>query len=361
MGETRLDRVCDTAAGGYVRRYGSDLSRPARTTCVVSHVSCLAFLLTAPAVAQPITSVEQISPIDRPQDHFYGAIAGNGPPKVRWELSASSAPFGTPVVLSLVVLNAVNPHELTRPPLLALDEFSTLFSVVEDLPDEPNAPAGVTFRYKVTPRNDGKLTVPELTFNYFEPRAPAGKKTQTIYARGVQLTVTKPPQPSPDGAVALVGPAEFFERREGVFARSSGPAWWMWVALFAAGIVSAVGWVVGWRVFFPDAARLARIRHHKAVRTALDRLRKGHPTAEQVALSVRNYLIARWGLAFTAQTPAEVATGLVEVGLPAERAAEAEALLRACDAARFGGDTVVSANRAAAMIERWEGVSPPSG
>jgi hypothetical protein len=117
-------------------------------------------------------------------------------------------------------------------------------------------------------------------------------------------------------------------------------------------------WVIGWQWLFPDAARLATVRRHRAVRIALDRLRKPKLSAEEIALTVRNYLIARWGLAFTAQTPAEVATGLQEVGVPAERATEAEGLLRDCDAARFGGagDTTVPANRAAAMIQRWEGV-----
>lgn len=323
----------------------------------------VALLVTVPATAQLPTSVEHIPVIERPPNHFYGAIAGGKRLEVRWELSPTSAPLGTPLTLTLVVRQAANPHELTRPPLLELDGFSTLFTVVEDLPDEPDEPDGsadVTFRYRLTPRSEGGYQIPELTYCYYEPRAPSRARTQTVYAKAVPFQVTKLPQ----GVVTSVpidGPPEFFERRDGgAFARSGGPQWWAWVGLFTAGVVGAVGWVVGWRVLFPDAARLARIRHHKAVRTALDRLRKGDPTAEQVAVTVRNYLIARWGLAFTAQTPAEVAAGLSGVGLPSERAAEAEGLLRACDASRFGGDTGVSPARAAAMIERWEGVSPPS-
>jgi hypothetical protein len=316
----------------------------------------VALLLTVPATAQLPTSVDHIPVIDRPPNHFYGAIAGGKRLEVRWELSPTSAPLGTPLTLTLVVRHAANPHELTRPPLLELDGFSTLFSVVEDLPDEPDGSADVTFRYRLTPRIEGGYQIPELAYCYYEPRAPSRARTQTVYAKSVPFQVTKPSQPT-EGAVPVIAPPEFFERRDGgAFARSGGPDRWAWVGLFAAGGVAAAGWVVGWQVLFPDAARLARIRHNKAVRTALDRLRKGNPTAEQVAVTVRNYLIARWGLAFTAQTPTEVAAGLGEVGLPPERAAEAEGLLRACDAARFGGDTAVSANQAAGMIERWEGV-----
>jgi hypothetical protein len=323
-------------------------------------VPAVVLLLAAPGVAEFPTSVEQIRAVERPQEHFYGAIA-DGPPRLRWELSTTSAPLGTPVTLTLVVQNVVNPYELTRPPLLELPGFRDLFSAVEDLPDEPNGSDGVAFRYKVTPRNEGTWRVPELTYSYYARRAGEGSRTQTVYARqSAPFTVTKPPQ-EPATTAPLAAPDEFFERREGgAFARGGGPPWWAWVALPAAGAVAAAGWVIGWRVFFPDAARLARVRRNKAVRTALDRLRKGHPTAEQIAVTVRNYLITRWGLAFTAQTPAEVAAGLAQVGVSAERAAEAEGLLRACDAARFGGDTGVSANRAAVMIERWEGVSPPS-
>lgn len=320
-----------------------------------------AALYAASASAVSPTSVEQLSGIDRQKDDFYGAIARGPGVKVRWEVVPASVPLGTPVTLTLVVSNAVNPHELTRPTLLQLDGFRKLFSAVEDLPDEPNGSADVVFRYKVTPRNEGKITVPELKYCYFHPQAPPSAKMQTTRTPEASITVTKPAEEKVSKQ-PLDGPPEFFGLRDRrAFARSGGPDGWWWAGLFAAGAVAAAGWVVGWRLLFPDAARLAAIRRNRAVRTALDRLRKGHPTAEQVAVTVRNYLIARHGLAFTAQTPAEVAAGLIEVGLPPKRAAEAEGLLRECDAARFGGsaDTPVSADRAAAMIERWEGVMEP--
>jgi hypothetical protein len=319
----------------------------------------LLLLLTSVAVAGTPQSVEQIPVIERPADHFYGAIASPQGVKVRWEVSAATVPLGGSFTLTLVVSNAVNPHELTRPPLMELPDFRARFTAAEDLPDESTPAGEARFRYKLTPRNEGPARIPELVYRSYQPLARTGKREQTTRALGVPFTVT-PPAETGAPPVPLEGPAEFFAvRTDGVFARSGGPGPGAWVGLLAAAAGVLAGWVVGWRWLFPDAARLARIRRNRAVRVALDRLRRGNVGPEQVAITVRNYLIARWGLAFTAQTPAEVATGLVEVGVPTDWAADAEDLLRGCDAARFAGDTDtgVSPNRAAAMIERWEGVT----
>lgn len=318
-------------------------------------VFAIAFALAAPVVRADVpTRVDDIPVIERPPDHFYGAISGPKSVRVRWQLTTAAVPFGESFTLTLVVSNAVNPDELARPPLLDFAEFRTLFSAVEDLPPDPTANDEAAFRYRVTPRNEGTFSIPELKFCSYQPLAPAGSRTLTTHAGKEAFAVTRP---AVTRSPPLVGPSEFFTvRADGAFTRSGAPDWWAWVVLFAASVVGGVVWVVGWRRLYPDAARLAAIRRHRAVRIALDRLRRPHVSADAVAVTLRNYLIARWGLAFTAQTPAEVASGLAEVGVPAERAAEAEGVLRACDAARFAAatDTGVSAAAVAAMVERWE-------
>lgn len=332
-------------------------------------VFAVLLLVAGVAPAESPTSVDQIPVIERPQKLFYNAIAGSEKLAVRWEVSPGSVPLGGSLTLTLVVANAANPQELVRPPLAdltkdrdlleALPQFPVLFSAVEDLPDDPPAPGEVRFRYKVTPRNEGTFRVPELTYRYYQPRAQQGRRTMAAHSLAVPFTVSKPTVSSAP-ATPLAAPDEFFAvRSDGMLSRSGGPSGWVWVGLFAVGAVVLTGWVIGWRVLFPDAARLAAIRRHRAVRIALDRLRRPHVTPGDVAVTLRNYLIARFGLAFTAQTPGEVAAGLTEVGVSAERAAEAEELLRDCDAARFAGagDTAVSAKRAAEMIKRWEGVA----
>jgi hypothetical protein len=319
------------------------------------HSLAVLFALLAPA-ALP-TRVDDIPVLERPRDHFYGAISAAKSVRVWWQVTPVSVPFGESFTLTLVVSNAVNPDELTRPPLLDFAAFRDLFSSIEDLPPDPTASGEATFSYRVTPRHEGMQDIPELKYRSYQPLAPPGYTTLTTHATKVPFTVTKPPVPPTQ---PLIGPAEFFAvRSDGAFTRSGGPDWWLWAGLFATGVVVGVVWVVGWRRLYPDAARLAVIRRNRAVRIALDRLRRPKVTADAVAVTLRNYLIARYGLPFTAQTPTEVAAGLEDVGVPAERAAEAEGVLRACDAARFAAatDTPVSAAAVAAMIERWEGVT----
>ncbi len=312
----------------------------------------LLFVLALPASAGPPFSVDAIPPVERPSEHFYGAIRDKQPVRVRWELSPASVPLGGSLTLILVVTNAANPHELTRPPLLDLDGFRELFTAAEDLPDEPGA--DVRFGYKLTPRNVGVLTVPTLSYSSYWPRAPEGSRTETTYTQSVRVTVTPAAETTVE-TVPVAGDESLFALRGG-FSKSGGPNVWWWAVLLASSATLGVVWVVGWRVLFPDAARLARIRRNKAVRTALDRL-KGSQSAEQIGVTVRNYFISRWGVAYTAQTPAEVAAGLLAAGVPIARKAEAEGLLREIDAARFGGSvTAVSAERAAELVRRWEGV-----
>lgn len=308
-------------------------------------------LLTSAALP---TRVDDIPVIERPREHFYGAISTRKSVQVRWQLTPATVPFGESFTLSLVVSNVVNPDELVRPPLLDFPAFRELFSAIEDLPPDPTAGDEFTFSYRVTPRHEGPQAVPELKFCSYQPLAPSGHTTLTTHAAKVPFTVTKAKLPP---AQPLIGPEEFFAvRSDAVFTRSGAPDWWLWVGLTAGGVIVGVGWVIVWRRLYPDAARLAVIRRNRAVRIALDRLRRPKVTADTVAVTLRNYLIARYGLAFTAQTPAEVAAGLEEVGVPAEQAAEAGAVLRACDAARFAAaaDNPVSAAGVATMIERWE-------
>lgn len=308
----------------------------------------------APAFARPPTKVDEIPPTERPREHFYGAIADKKPLSVRWEATPTSVPFGQSITLTLLVANAVNPRELLRPPLAELPEFQDKFTAFEDVPAVVTADE-VRFAYKLAPRNEGPLDIPELTYRYYHPRFAEGTREQTVYAEAVRVNVTKPAEakaPSP-----LIAPAEYLVRRDGgAFTRGGGPSGWLWAGLFGGGVLVWVAWVFGWRVLFPDAARLAAVRRHRAVRIALDRLRRPHLTPADVAVTVRNYLIGRWGLAFTAQTPTEVTEGLLDVGVPAERADEAGELLRACDAARFAGtgDRPVSAGRVRQCL------SPPS-
>src|SRR5205085_7431292 len=100
----------------------------------------------------------------------------------------------------------------------------------------------------------------------------------------------------------------------------------------------------------------------RAVRRALDRLTAARTSADPAgaaAVAFRGYLLGRFGVPPSAQTPTEVEAALTELGEPADRASDAAAFLRGCDATRFAepGDTGVSlAAQAEALILAWEGV-----
>jgi hypothetical protein len=323
-------------------------------------------LLLLPPLAfgqSPRPSVNDLTPLERQKSDFYGAIVDTGPRvEVAWSVSTSSVELGGDLTLTFTVRHAVNPHELIRPPLADRDEFRQLFSVIEDMTGPPGDPTAtrVEFRYRVRPRNTGKFWIPEWKYGFF--RKSAGQtRFHTSYAEKLPFTVTKPPV-KPSAAVPVDGPLRFFElRSNGPFARSSGPSAAWWVGLFGGAAILTAGWVFGWRMLFPDAIRLAKIRRHRAVRIALDQLRRAakatDPTAATAA-AFRGYLTARFGVPSSAQTPPEVTDSLRQLGFDETRVNAAEVLLRNCDAARFAGanDAAVSPRAAIELIERWEGV-----
>jgi hypothetical protein len=324
----------------------------------------LAILLLALSTAAPRPSINDLSPVDRQRDDFYGAITGGGKVTAVWALSTDKATLGADLTLTLTVTNAANPHELTRPPLADRDDFRKLFGVIEDIPGPAPPPdaAKVEFRYKVRPRKEGTFQLPELKYLYYAQAAPPDRRFQSAFIEGLPFSVSKPPVPK-SPVVPLDGPPQFFQvRSAAVFPPSGGPTTWWWAGLLGGAVVLTAGWVIGWRVWYPDAARLARIRRTRAVRVALDRLRAAERSPDSTAataIAFRRYLHDRFGLPYSATTPAEVAAGLTELDLLPDRVADAEKLLRDCDAARFAavGDAAVSPESAVRLIERWEGVS----
>lgn len=325
----------------------------------------LLLLLFPPAASAqpPRPSVRELTPLERQKDDFYGALAGTVRVSVAWTVAPAAVTLGGDTTLTLTVTGAANPHELTRPPLADRDEFRQLFSVIDDLPGPAAAPTttAVEFRYRARPRTEGRFEVPELKYLYYARQAAQNRRFQSAYAAAVPFTVTKPVTKSA-AAVPLDGPPRLFEVRErGPFARSGGPGVGWWAGLFGGATLAAVGWVVGWRWVYPDAARLAKIRRTRAVRVALDRLRKAAAAADPAAATAAafcGYLTARFGVPPAARTPPEVADALRAQAFDDTRVAAAEGLLRRCDAARFAGttDAAVSPAEAAAVIERWEGV-----
>lgn len=302
--------------------------------------------------ADPAT-IADIPIIDRQAPDFYGAIADREKVMAEWRVEPNPVAIDSDTVLSLIVRNAANPTELTRPDLRQFDELTKQFQI-EDLPNEPPANGVVVYRYQLRPRELGKHTITAMNYRYYRPRYPEGRRFQTIRLSPLVVEVVPAAEEPEHQAIPLTGSESFFV----VVPLNESPQLprWSWLVPIAVlPVLAAVGIGVG-RWLFPDAARRAALRRHRAVRLALSRL-AGADTAAAVTSALLDYLVSRHGLSSAATTPSEVSTSLQQTGWPRERVAEVEALLRQCDQARFSErcDSPVSlAERIAKQIEAWE-------
>lgn len=322
-------------------------------------------LLAGPAFAQDHRpTVADIPPIERQTADFYGAIAtGRVGVQVAWSTDHTEVPLDSETLLTLTVRNAANPSELTKPDLPGRDDFARDFQVVAvpDAPPQADA-AEVRFAYRLRPRALGTATVPALRFRYYRPDLPDGRRFPTTYADALTLTVTPPkPKVTPTvAAIPLDAPESFFALTDETPPFLLGR--FGWLVPVASVPVVVVGWVFAWRRLFPDAARMARLRRSRAARVAFHRLKMARTSVDPVedtAVAVRDYLVTRFGIPPTAQTPIEVADGLRLVDR--ETLVDgAEAFLRACDAARFAAthDNGLSLTlQAEALVAVWAGDS----
>ncbi len=318
------------------------------------------------AVGSP-PSLDDLSALDRPSEHFYGAIADGPAVRVAWSATPPRVHVGSEMILTLTVWNAANPRELTRP-YLRSDARVTINFEVSDLESPPPDPSAriVEFRYKLTPRphRTGSATIPVLPYKYVRLKPGGGAWKFTSLAYPIPVEILPPVKPTATG-VPIEASESFFaiatnpRRLTGTPILPGRRTWLVPVALIPLAVVV---WVRMWKRIYPDAARLAAIRRNRAVRRALDRLgkvaRHTDPPGES-ASAMRDYFIERHGIPPAAQTPVEVAAAIGEAGLPADLAAKAEAYFRRCDAARFAGhagDTGMSlAADGARLIETWEG------
>ena len=321
-------------------------------------VVCIALGSTVQA---DIATVEQLSPVERQQADFYGAIAGTGPAvAVAWRIDPPRVTLGADIELTLTVKNAANVGELQRPNLAERPEWKERFSVIRDVPG--TVPG--EFRYTLRPRNVGTLELPIPKYRFYNPRLPEGRRFQVAFADALNVVVL--PKPSMENVsvpTPLDAPPHFFEELP-AFGRSSvSPPSVSWWSLIAVAGLAPPTWIVFWRWRNPDAAKLAKIRRAKSVRVALDGLRKAERSPEPVAIVsqiVLRYLWERWHVNSMANTPIEVAKAMRAEGLPADKLGEVAELLSRCDEARFApgadnGMTLVAVARL--LVERWEGAA----
>jgi len=283
-------------------------------------------------------SFEDIPPLaQQPREHFYRALA-HGPKGVeaKWIVSPEKVAIDGELSLTLIVSNAANPTQLTKPPLDKFEAFTKFFQVFLD-PDPPAEATAreVRFRYRLLPRSLEIAAIPSL--KYLSYRSDTGQFLSPN-VRSVPITVTPPgPNVSPSVAVVpLEGPEEFFEwKLVGEWEYPVPSLAWV-VPILAVPLLVLV-WIIVWRELFPDAARQRRSRSARRALSELNRARTSSDPPKHLADVLRAYLLDRFAIPRSAQTPRDVAEALRALRVPPELIDATEALLQVCDSARFGG------------------------
>ncbi|HEY2787057.1 MAG TPA: hypothetical protein VGJ05_19000 [Fimbriiglobus sp.] len=290
-----------------------------------------------------------VPPFFQPPTDFYGAIGSH----VTLTASADTTrvPANKVITLTLVVRGAVNPAEIKRPRLHDLPEFSRRFEIEDGPTQEPG-----TFAYRLHPRTADVDRIPRFRFAYYNSAAVEGKQFPVTYTEAIPLRVLLPVEAAAPKSKAA-GPAIF---REPSAARGwqppAGPGWLL--GMSAAILAVAAGFVGWWRWQNPDGPRLARIRQTRAVRRVLGGFAAANRPAD-VADAWHDYLIQRYGLTIPSAAPCDVEAALAAAGFDDAKTASAVALVRRCDAARFGDGNDTPASLAASgrlLVYQWEGL-----
>ncbi len=303
---------------------------------------------------------QELSAVERTTADFYGAI---GPAvEVTWSAEPRTIPLNGELTLILIIRNAVNPHQLTRPDLHLLDSFTKSFQVLDTPPPNP-IPMDATevrFTYRLVPNARGMVVIPALAYAYFRPELPEGKRFKTTYAEAISITVTGPTLQSPTTPVMPIEAPESFFQLEEIPERTGDWPLFSWLVPIGLTPLFVGGWVIGWRRFFPDSMRMAKLRRIRAVRVVLKQLKRANSAtdpAAETALAFRRYLTARFSMTPFAQTPEEVHAALTQLLHP--NADAARNFLWQCDTTRFAAtsDNALSLPRQAeALVLNWEGV-----
>ena len=301
------------------------------------------FLVSVPLLAQP--------PLFEPPQGFYKA-RGN-PVTPTWSVDRTTLPEDETLTATLTIEGAINPQEVLRPDLTKLRLFTDRFQI-ENVPG-PSDVKTPRFIYRLRPRNAKVDRLPTLEF-YYDSGVKVGNPFKPRPAKGIDIVVAPVVKAKP-AVVPLIEPDQLFaiEETSAVLSKPPFAAGWMsWVGLLVLGILGAVCWYVVWRRMYPDGARLAKLRRNRAMRRALDAIRRAN-SAEGVAKAVLGYLRSQCPMAAGCVTPSEVAESLRSGNIA--HAEEVEAFLRHCDAARFStaSDIGVSlADEARSLLARLE-------
>jgi hypothetical protein len=291
----------------------------------------------------------RIPKVGCPESDFYNAI-GTG---VRLAAVASPTEVTTKdwIEYKLTIVNLVNAGEVEKPSLKSLADFKH-FQIDESTELDLKFDAAVKdrrmFRYRLRPASEKVALIPEVAYYYFDPKRVVAEdrprdRFPKTFSNAIAIKVTAPVQHEETETTPLMVPTFATElgSRERLL-RDSSQRWpeWVWPVALVVPPLIVVAWVWVWLRVYPDSARQAQLRRHRAVRVALSALsavrrHPGNDPAGAITRSWLTYLHERFDLPSFARTPREVVEYLRTLGMPAERIEAAATFGRACDAARF--------------------------
>jgi hypothetical protein len=279
---------------------------------------------------------------------------------------------GDAVTLKVVVRGVGNLSQLKLPALTAQPE-DTGFKVYEPkvadkLSLEDRVQGEKTVEYLLLPTRGGRLTIPELRLDYFDPEKGSYRQATTT-ALTVTVTGELPAGSRPDGKANVLGPNIRPPRPGGglehrTVGASQALLFWALLAL-PAGLLLLIG--AGERVRArlaretPGSLRRAANREVQArLRRAQDARRRGDPSTffGEIAAMLRTQVDNKLGLRSEGLTRDELRDAMQQRGMPED---VSEALVREldnCDFARFApsasGDQQMgeAVQRARQLVER---------
>lgn len=287
----------------------------------------------------------------RPAD-FTGAVGSFG---VSARLESESVPALSPVTLKIRISGTGNIRTAPGPEISEIPGFRIYESGSStEITRKNHAVGGVkTYEYVLVPQASGTLTVPGVSFSYFDP---AKGSYERAGSSDLSLSVT-PGTPGTEpgmipvpAAISRVGrDIRYIHESRGVLRPPPAPvhvrAWFLVLQTIPlVGLASAVAVKRRRDRYAEDSGLVRYVRAPRAARRELTEaatlLRSGDRAAacSAIARAVTDFIGGRWGVPARGMTMPDLARMLRSAGGDEEIVERVRRLLSECDLGRFAGD-----------------------
>jgi hypothetical protein len=301
--------------------------------------------------------VVNVRPLPTPPEGFSGSV---GDFTFEAALNRNETIQGSPVTLQMKLKGRGNPSATGEPQLPHIDGvyLSDPQKDTQQLGDGISVEKTVT--YLITPLEPGDMTIPEITFSYFDPRA-GSYKTLAQGPFTVHVLASAEPDrrvlvgenvPVPEGSVSVVGEdihpivtdAGLLRPR-----RTPVPAT---VAFFSGPVIAYASlalWMRRKRRFERDVGFARGYRAKSRAHARLRAVERAEQPSEALYHALSGFIADKFNVSEAGMTSADAEKLLATRGIDAQVAATVSKTLRACDRARYA-DARLSDDEVRALI-----------